>query len=171
MAKGIDRKASLMGQLFDEIVKFFEAEDWPVELQADALKLRTGYIGEQGRWRCYAVVDEEKAQVAFYSIYPEHALPERYAAVAEFLHRANFGLVLGNFEFDYDDGEIRFRTGMDVENVKVTLDLLVPLVYANVAQMNRYFGGLKQVLTTESTPEEIIRTIEANLGPDVSESE
>lgn len=149
-----------MGRLFDALMQFLESEEWPLEQLAGKETLRSGYVGDSGRWRCFASVDEDKAQAVFYSIYPDKADAARYPAVAEFLHRANYGLVLGNFEFDYDDGEIRFRTGMDVEKVDLTPDLFVPLVYANVAQMNRYFDGLRQVLANEASPADAIRAIE-----------
>jgi hypothetical protein len=150
-----------MGRIFEGVLKFFEEEDWPIETREGHEVVRTGYVNEQGRWRCYVVVDEEKSEVAFYSLYPDPATPDRYGAVAEFLHRANYGLVLGNFELNYADGEIRFRTGLDVENVELSSDLLTPLIYANVAQMGRYFGGLKQVLANGASPEAVIHTIES----------
>ena len=41
-----------------------------------------------------------------YASYPEPA-DKCLAAMAEFITRANFGLKLGNFELDYESGEVR----------------------------------------------------------------
>lgn len=39
----------------------------------------------------------------------------RRLEAAEYLHRINYGLLLGNFEMDYDEGEVRFRTSLMAE--------------------------------------------------------
>jgi len=43
--------------------------------------------------------------------------------VNEFLTRANYGLNIGNFEMDFQDGEIRFKTAIDVEEVILRLSI------------------------------------------------
>ncbi len=44
-----------------------------------------------------------------YTVFPVKAPEEKRGAVAAFLTRANYGLILGSFELDFDDGEIRFK--------------------------------------------------------------
>src|SRR5437868_9878284 len=39
--------------------------------------------------------------------------PARRDEVARFLTRSNWELLIGSFEMDYDDGSVRFRTGVD----------------------------------------------------------
>lgn len=61
----------------------------------------------------------------------------------EFLTRANFGVVLGNFEFDLDDGEVRFKTSGLYDSYKDEKAFFDPLVYANMLTMD---GFLPQIL-------------------------
>lgn len=42
-------------------------------------------------------------------IVPLKAGEDERAKVGEFLHRANYGLKVGNFDFDFNDGEISYR--------------------------------------------------------------
>ncbi len=49
-------------------------------------------------------------------------------AVAEFITRANFGIVIGNFEIDFSDGEIRYKTSIDVEGDRPSFALIKRLV-------------------------------------------
>ena len=86
--------------------------------------------------------------------------PKDFEAVAEFITRANFGMIIGNFEFDYSDGEIRYKTSVDLEGVEVQSNLLRNLVYANVLTMDKYFTGLMRVMYGGITPDEAIREIE-----------
>ena len=72
--------------------------------------LRLGCTGENGEWTCYAQIREEPGRFIFYSVPAAKAPEARRAAVAEFITRVNYGMVLGNFEMDYSDGEIRYKT-------------------------------------------------------------
>lgn len=80
--------------------------------------------------------------------------------MAEFLTRANYGMLIGNFEMDFTDGEIRYKTSIDVEGDRLTSPLMQQIVYANVRTMDRYLPGIRKVIETDLTPAEIIASIE-----------
>ena len=42
---------------------------------------------------------------------------EQYNSVSEYLHLANYGLLYGNFEMDFNDGEIRYKLAIDCQDV------------------------------------------------------
>jgi hypothetical protein len=85
--------------------------------------------------------------------------PPPPSAIAEFLTRANYGMTIGNFELDYTDGEIRYKTSIDVTNDHLSSALIQTLVYTNVAMMDEYLPGIKAVLAGEQ-PEAAIAMIE-----------
>ena len=62
--------------------------------------------------------------------------------MAEFVTRANRGMRIGNFELDFDDGEIRYKTSMDVEGGDLTDKMIDNLLRANLTTTDRYFTGL-----------------------------
>ncbi|KMS64768.1 hypothetical protein BVRB_042860, partial [Beta vulgaris subsp. vulgaris] len=62
--------------------------------------------------------------IIFYSLYPNRIDTQYRKAVAEFLVRVNFALNFGNFEFNLDDGQVRFK--MSVQATQA-LDLSAPL--------------------------------------------
>jgi hypothetical protein len=147
-----------VGASFDAVTRYLVAEEWPIEkLEGRDDMLRTGYRSNQGsKWPCFAKVREEEAQFIFYSVYPETVPSRKIGQVGEFLHRANLGLTLGNFELDWDDGEVRFKTSVDFEGMDLTPTLMYPVVYANVAQMEHYFGALSLVIAGGASPREAI---------------
>ena len=61
---------------------------------------------------------EPRAQVAYYSLFPAVVPAERREAVVDFITRANVGLVIGNFEFGTDRGELRYKTSIDVRGIR-----------------------------------------------------
>ena len=122
--------------------------------------ISTGYRGDNGTWRCYAQAREEEEQFIFYSVLDTHITEDRRLAVSEFLTRANYGLIIGNFELDFTDGEVRCKTSISVKGEQLTKDLIEPMVYINVAMMDRYMPGIMRVAYGGATPEEAIAEIE-----------
>ncbi|HEX9018927.1 MAG TPA: YbjN domain-containing protein, partial [Anaerolineaceae bacterium] len=74
--------------------------------------------------------------------------------------RANYGMIIGNFELDYQDGEIRYKTSVDVEDVALAESLVQNLVYANVLTMDKYLPGLMRVLYAGIEPIAAIEEVE-----------
>ena len=87
-------------------------------------------------------------------------LPEKRTAVAEFITRANYGMRVGNFEMDFNDGEVRFKISVDVDNHELTQALVSNHVYANVWTMDRYLPGLFAVVYSDISPLEALEKVE-----------
>jgi hypothetical protein len=81
--------------------------------------------------------------------------------LAEFLTRANYGMILGNFELDFNDGEIRYKTLLDATDHLPSHAAIQHLIYTNLMIMDEYLPGIQAVLTDEVSPVEAIRAIEA----------
>jgi hypothetical protein len=146
--------------IYDTMLQFFTDDDWKIS-QADGHRaMRMGIAGENGHWNCIASADEEKRQFVFYSLMESKAPEKRRAAVAEYVTRANYGLVLGNFEMDYSDGEVRYKTSIDVEGGVLTGPMIRTAVYANVFTMDRYLPGLMAVIYADVPAAEAIAKVE-----------
>ena len=104
----------------------------------------------------------------FYSVIPVTAPEGRRIAVAELLTRANYGMLIGNFELDLDDDEIRYKTSIDMEGVVTTSPedrsvstlLWKSLVYANVLTSDQYLPAIKSVVEGLTEPAEAMQRIE-----------
>jgi hypothetical protein len=149
----------LMGALFVAVLDFFQQEDWLGLRDDERCVLQVKFQGDHGRWDCYAQVREEQEQFVFYSVCPVSVPPEKRAVAAEFMTRANYGLVVGNLEMDYDDGEIRFKTSIDVTGASLTPAVIRQVVYGNVVMMDYYLPGLLSLLYGNESPEEILKRL------------
>ena len=78
----------------------------------------------------------------------------RRSIASGFLMRCNYSLALGNIEMDFRDGEVRYRNGIDVEGGVMSLEMVRQLVMVPAATMDRFFGGLMQVVYGSTLPEE-----------------
>ncbi len=153
-----------MNLAFETIKQFFSEDEWFFVEEEDksvsALQLRMNHWGENGRFSCMAEYNEKQRIFYFYSYFPINIPPEKRAKMAEFITRVNYGMRIGNFEMDIEDGELRFRTSIDFENSDLTYPLVSNHVYPNVWMMDRYLPGLFSVVYSEKSPEEILLTIE-----------
>jgi hypothetical protein len=144
------------------VLAYVRRHDWPHQLDPAGIVSFPG-AGRNGAWQVHALADEEREQLLVHSVLEE--VPEdRRVPMAVFLTMANFGLVLGNFELDLRDGELRYKTSADVEDVEVTDPLVDHLVMANVATVDRYLPGIRAVLAGEE-PAAAIDAVEARARP------
>jgi hypothetical protein len=148
------------GQILEEMVNFFKQDDWPiVQIEGQPI-LQMAFQGENGKWTCSARARLEQQQMVFYSICPVNAPDSKRQAVAEFLTRANSGMIIGNFELDFDDGEILYKTSIDFEGDSLSSALIKRLVYANVTMMDEYLPGIMSVIYGDVEPKDAIAQIE-----------
>jgi hypothetical protein len=148
-----------MGRMLDTVERFFESEKWQFTRDDELPMLITIFSGENGKWACYAHIREEQEQFVFYSICPMSATEDTMAAVAEFAARANSGLIIGNFELDYSDGQIGFKTAVDVEGAALTPALVQRLVHTNVVTMDRYLPGIVSVILGHNSPDDAVAAV------------
>jgi hypothetical protein len=145
---------------FDVVCEFFAANDWPTNVVADESIVYAVYQGENGRYDCLAGVRDEAGQFLFYSVCPVPVGEDRRAAVAEFVARANYDMVLGNFELDFDDGEIRYKTSAPIEGAQLSPAIVALLVLVNLKTMDQYMPGILSVLHGGISPRDAIEKIE-----------
>ena len=142
-----------MSAALDAVARFFVEDGWPHErLDDEPATLHTVCRGEGRAWNVYVQDREDDGVLLLYSVCPFAPDPDRRSAVAEVLTRANYGLTLGAFEMDFDDGEIRYRTGMVVDGAELTSAYVGSILYENVGAMSRYLEPIEAVALREVDP-------------------
>ncbi|MCP2730626.1 YbjN domain-containing protein [Limnofasciculus baicalensis] len=137
--------------IFDAIVNFFTQDNWSFTQIKKQSTLRLAFKGKNGKCDCYAQVREEQKQFIFYSVCPERVPKTKRRTLGEFLLRINYSQIIGSFDLDFSDGEIRYKTSISVNNKSLTSDTIKDLVYTNVGM---HFGmkqlsKLKQIYQLE----------------------
>ncbi len=150
----------MKSKLYQALINFFKKEDWTVKLIEDDSALVFGYIGDNGKWKCYARIREEQEQLVLYSLLPSYAPKTKRLKIAELFTRANYGLIIGNFEIDLTDGEIRCKTSIDVENSKLSHALIENMVYINLDTMDDHILAIQAVLDGIKTPLQALEMLE-----------
>ena len=149
-----------MSQLYETVIQFFTDDGWPFTENDEQSVVHTAFSSDNGQWRCVAQVRESQEQVVFYSSCPVNTPEEKRLNMAEFLTRANFGLIVGNFEMDFADGEVRYKTSIDLGGSQLTILLVKQIVYANVFTMDIYLPGIMSVIYSGVHPAEAVAKVE-----------
>ena len=145
---------------FGTLTEFLRDDGWHPQRLDNKSILRVYFSGDHGDVRCYAQVRVDLEQFLFYVIAPIKAPQDVRPAVAEYITRANFGLRIGNFELDYGDGEVRYKSSLDFEHETLTPTLIKNAIYPAVHTMDFYMPGLMAVMYGNKSPLEAIEEIE-----------
>jgi len=145
---------------FDTLSRFLDEDGWYPRRLEDRHTYTMTYNGQNGDMRCYAVIRVDLEEFLFYAVAPVKIPDEVRQSVSEYITRANYGLRIGNFELDYADGEVRYKSSLNFEGQELSVDLISNAIYPAVQTMDRYLSGLLRVSFGGSTPLEAIEEIE-----------
>lgn len=104
-------------------------------------------------------------KLVLHMMIPLNAAKDERAKVAEFLLRANYGLKIGCFDFDFSDGEISYRVSLycGKENFSPpTYEQIDFAVVVGLMMIQKYGDALIKVMFGILEPEEAIAVVEAD---------
>lgn len=146
--------------MIDVVLRFFQEEQWNFQRIDDKPAIRAGFRGERGTWICHIQVDETNKRFLFYSLMGMFIPPQNRGPVLEFLSRVNSILQVGNFEMDFDTGDVRFRTSVETPEDELSLAMVRSLAYINVHTIDHYFPGVMAVVHGGLSPEAALARVE-----------
>lgn len=98
-----------------------------------------------------------------FAISPFNADADCMAEMSRFLHKANYGLKRGNFEFDDSDGEIRFKYYVDCEDcMPPSFSAVAKSILLPTRMIERYGDGIVGIIFGGMTAEEAIKLCDKN---------
>lgn len=157
----VDSQGTAAGlRAFETVGKFMEEDGWHPQVLEGNFVYRAYFVGHNGEVTCFAQVRVDLEQFIFYVVMPVRVPEPMRLAAAEYLTRANYGLRIGNFEMDFEDGEVRYKSSLDFEGVELTPDLLRNAIYPAVQTMDRYLPGVLSVVFGGISAEEAIAAVE-----------
>lgn len=148
-----------------EVVKnFLDGDDWHYDMH-DHGHVATftggvgGFKGLYNSFRFILFVGEDEVQN--YATFPASA-KDKLSEMAEFITRANYGLKYGDFEMDWNDGEVRFHLTFPMSAVRADEMILPTLLMAPPRMLDQYSKGFTEVLMGLKTPADAIKDCEGD---------
>jgi hypothetical protein len=147
------------GTILDTVIATLNADVLPFTRLEGTDILATDWAGENGAWMCYFHAQDRDGQLLIYSVLTEVVPVERRPAIAEFLTRVNYYMAIGNFEMDYDEGEVRYKTSVDVEGDHLSVATTRQLFKTNVATIDLFLPGIEAVVRGDGSPAEVLASL------------
>ena len=180
------RRYDYSDEIVNVVKKFLEEDDWHYSFNEDTGIFRFGLRIRSKIQNISYVIDVHDDEFVVYGMCPigaDREDPEMMAQMAEFICRANYGMTNGCFELDRD-GEIRFRSFVDCEDLLPSTSVVKNSVHCTAAMFKRYAAGIVDIIfggakakdaitkcegDLPSTENELMSALEEALGGDVSE--
>jgi len=106
------------------------------------------------------VISCDEMHLGIKACFEHFADKKSHKNVMEYLMRVNYHLTNGCFVIDLDDGEVSFRTSLNLFEREMLSDDLIGLTLTGpLAMFNYYYKGLLYVMSGEKSPEEAVSEI------------
>lgn len=145
------------------INKFLVEDDWRYGFddRSGIFNFGLSLSGKIKNIRYIIIVHENSYTVyAISSLGADSDDEEMMANMAEFICRANYGLKMGNFEFDMRDGEIRYKVFVACSGLTPCQELIRESIFVPAAMFDRYATGIVNIILGDDTAEEAISRCE-----------
>ena len=148
-------------ELMAAVKAYYDSQGWhySYEPEMDMIEM---IIGLRDVSNCRVVTRVHDERFVTYCIFPLYVDEDKRATVSEYLHRANDGLDIGNFEMDHDDGEIRYKANIFCGDQIPKMEIIEFLVDVGMKMFSRYAQGILKIMYSEEevSPKELINSIE-----------
>ena len=144
-SKFIDAPKEAFNSLIECVIQFFEKQGWMYERQESGLFV-SSITNNEHDWTLLVCTDSDQDLCIVYSVMPDTVPIDKRTAVAQQLSQVNYNLALGNFEIDLEDGELRFRTSLDLAGTQDKSPLIETLILANVGIMADWIEKLDKLI-------------------------
>ncbi|WP_044302474.1 YbjN domain-containing protein [Rhodopirellula sallentina] len=133
-----------MSALVDQLSAYLDRGAIVYDQDAERGLFRMLFEGKHGDIRVMMIIDESMLQVF---THPANKIPESHRQlIAEAITRANYGLKLGNFEMDFEDGELRYQTALPLGDSFPEDDVIDHILYVGGAMIDRYVPAFLSII-------------------------
>lgn len=151
--------------MFSNLTNYLNSND----IQYAAVKKQTAVAfsmkAENGIFQCFAEVKEELNIFIFYSTFG-FVIPEnRRVFFCELLTRINCGLVMGNFELDMNEGELRYKTSIDYEGGDLIDKFIENIISSNLSVIDSYCDVILHSINSELSAKDLLQKYEETDEP------
>ncbi|MCL4206456.1 MAG: YbjN domain-containing protein [Pirellulaceae bacterium] len=148
-----------MSAAFEELLSLLDERDIGYSASDDQ-SIRTDLRGDVAAYRIVARVDDQYDLFQVFGYCPLHVPHGCRPAVAEAIARANYGLRLGKFELDLDDGELRFHIAQMLAYGMIGEEVIDRMIGAAVNMLDMYLPAFLSVVYANEPPSAAIERVE-----------
>ena len=164
--------SSQFGSPYQVLVDHCESAEIKFRAEPDIKGLFFSMRGEMAIYDVALLITHEDAVFQIYVTIPIATSDEKFRPlVAEFVTRANHRIVIGHFDFDIDEGKLRYHVGHPFGERGLDDETVGRLFATAMGTADRYFPALMRTLVGGETPADAIFLAELDYHAEVVEDE
>lgn len=148
-----------------EIKNFLNEDDWHYNFDEQKGVFNFGIRIKSKLRKISYLVHVNESDFSVFTVAPVNADSddkEIMANMAEFICRANYGLKRGCFEFDFRDGEIRYKINVPCNDILPTSEMIKDSIYYQAHMFDTYGDGILSIIFNNASAEEAIEQCEGS---------
>ncbi len=142
--------------LFADVIQWFAEQGWDGQAYPDDCVMTTLQPLDNGTFRVVAQVLEDRNWFICQVVAPVPTPPGRRGAVAEFLNRINHACALGSYAMDPEDGEVIFKTSVDLTGCDSAPEHISRCIVWSLIRADGFYPGLLAVYSGEDDLESLV---------------
>ena len=160
------------GSPFQVLIDHCESAEIKFRAEPDIKGLFFSMRGEMAIYDVALLITHEDEVFQIYVTIPIATTDEKFRPlVSEFVTRANHRIVIGHFDYDMDEGELRYHIGHPFGERGLDEDTVGRLFATAMGTADRYFPALMRTLVGGETPADAIFLAELDCHAGVVEQE
>jgi hypothetical protein len=145
--------------LFEKLTQRLKEKEIKYTTHNDVISFKMGVDDAVGALSIFIYILDDS--YVTYTSLGNKVTEKNYPTVSEYLHRANYGLLAGNFEIDYDDGEVRFKILTECTNIAaLTNKMIDKSIILPCLMFKKYGNGILKLMIGVGNPKELIEEAE-----------
>ncbi len=130
-------------QMVDAVRDWLDGDDWHYEYMAEKQLIKMGSSLKSKIKSGTIFIDFKEDCYLVYLYAPISGDKDNLGELTKYLTMANYGLFNGNFELDVNDGEIRYKTYVNCDELETLPDQIIKdSIYVGCVMMDRYGDGI-----------------------------
>ena len=152
------------------VIAALDEREWTYSVNEELNLVAFGITADHAAYNCAVIVDDDTRLVTMLARTSLRVPLEERAPACELLMRANHGLMLGNFDLDFADGEVRYKVSVDVEGGTLGTRMVQTMITIALDMHEMWYPPLMKVIYGGVTPEDAVAEVNARIGQDADDS-
>jgi hypothetical protein len=155
--------------MIQAVKQFIRVQGWKSQFveARNIFKLQMG--GGNGSFSLVIHVLEDREQLVICAIIPTNTPASKRLAMAELITRINDSVLIGHFDLDFEDGQVRFRVNTNYDSdMSVSMDVLKRNVVTAIIMMDKYLPAIMCLHYTSLSPKHALANVEGEMAANLN---
>lgn len=146
------------------VIAALDEREWDYTVNDPPTFVSFGVSADHAAYHCAIFVDDDARLVTMLAQSTLRVPPDERSSVCELLTRANCGLLFGNFDLDFNDGEVRYKVSVDVEGGTLGIPTVHTMISTALDMYELWYPPLMKVIYGGVTPRNAVAEVEARIA-------